>query len=280
MDSTRWLAVARTQWLAWLALLACTAMAGTALAAPGDVWTAHARGIIEVAADGTVQSYTVEQSVGAKVDAALKQHVSGWRFEPVIENGQAIPVRARAEMVLKATIGADGNSAEMAVEKADFYELLADSNRLLLHEGVRIPPPRYPPAAAQAGVAADVAMVVTVDGTGRVVGAEVERIDLRSEVERAPKAAATYAREFQSVVRRVVSRWQLNPKALQYEGGLARTRVPVAFQLEGMTWARRQTVVEPKPLADGPAIANMSASGDIASPRLVLQHELGVFTEG
>src|SRR5690606_26542166 len=88
------------------------------------------------------------------------------RFQLALRAGDRTARRsrcARAELVLKATIGADGNSAEMAVEKADFYELLADGNRLLLHEGVPIPPPRYPPAAAQAGVAADVTMVVTVD---------------------------------------------------------------------------------------------------------------------
>lgn len=277
---TRWeprvRAGARLAWL--LVVMALAGVPSIALAAE-EIWKAHASGIIEVGTDGTVQSYKVRESVGAKMDAPLTRYISGWRFHPVVVDGKAIPVRARVDLVLVA-VKPEGKGVKLAVEQTRFYELAPDSNRFLVDTGSHLVAPKYPVGAAGAGVAADVVMRLAVDPEGNVVDSELERLDLRTTGLMPSRQAKKYASQFQAAIRPVLPWWRIGAGSLEFRDGLAQVRVPVVFHLEGLTWGRWQAIVEPPPgkVEDGVEVADLGASGAPVSLRLSLLEEPGELT--
>lgn len=81
-------------------------------------------------------------------------------------------------------------------------------------------PPRYPPAAARAGIEGEVILVVDVDGHGRVTNVTVDKSSRNRDLDRAAVEAAR--------------KWRFNPaKSTDGRQMAGRVRVPVTFGMSG-----------------------------------------------
>ena len=105
-------------------LLLCAAACGGAMAQTASEVRTKAEtsllvnGYIVVAPDGTVSSFDLEHKEAAPVMELIKQYSSSWRFEPVLDNGT--PVRVKAPMRLRVVASPDGDGYQLHVVSAMF----------------------------------------------------------------------------------------------------------------------------------------------------------------
>jgi hypothetical protein len=274
-------------WFAGALMALCVAVPSSASAVQ-EVWQAEGSGIIDIAADGTVEGFVQDKSLGREIDALILQQVEAWRFNPVIENGQAIRVRAKVELQLQAV--PQGESMRVSVADAKFYEIAGtrpDGSLQLRERGGtnHLTPPRYPRKAGNAGAMGRVVFILDIDREGKVVDAIVERLDLLATGARRSAEIKKYAEDLEKSARAVMPEWSFRPDGLDYgENGIARVRVPVDYWLPGVVWGRLYTVVSPpsgeeqRHMAE--AISDLGASGRSTSPRLVLQTQLTALEGG
>ncbi|KAF1703069.1 energy transducer TonB [Pseudoxanthomonas suwonensis] len=78
-------------------------------------------------------------------------------------------------------------------------------------------PPRYPPAAARAGIEGEVILVIDVDANGNVTNVTVEKSSRNRDLDRAAIEAAR--------------KWRFNPATVGGQKSAGRVRVPVNFTL-------------------------------------------------
>ena len=78
-------------------------------------------------------------------------------------------------------------------------------------------PPRYPPAAARAGIEGEVILVIDVDANGNVTNVSVEKSSRNRDLDRAAMEAAR--------------KWRFNPAQSGGQKAAGRVRVPVNFTL-------------------------------------------------
>jgi|GEM_PF-2842042 len=267
----------RTRAFALLSGLALLALSSGVLAA-AEVWVTGTSGTIEVGADGTVESFKLSGSVGDEIDRVLERRIREWRFEPVVENGQPVPVQARVELTLHAIPAGKGDMAVQIVDAKFFESREGDGGRgAPPAPKSHLPPPYYPKKAAAAGVMANASMVVTVDREGRPVSDVVESLDLRTAAFVRANDADKYARQFEAAIRSAMKDWKVVTDDLAFTDGTARVRIPVNFYLSGRTWGRLQAVVRPGQQDQGAgadAITDMSAGGAQASKRIALLTQL------
>lgn len=251
--------------------------------AADEIWMARTDGVIEIAADGAVADFRLNKSVGAEVNDMIVRQVNAWRFEPVVENGQAIPVRADVDLELHAR-RSDGRML-VHVADASFYEIVPETAAGGSGGRNDLQPPRYPTDAAYAGVLADVVVVATLSTDGKVVDAEIERTSLRTTSFMRSGDRKRRVGAFERAVLAVLPRWTFRTAGREFNSqGFARVRVPVHFMLDGVNWGRLY-VVEHQPTSapagqDEPAIADVDASGRGTSPRIALHTELQRLSDG
>jgi hypothetical protein len=237
--------------------------------AANEVWVAHASGTIQVAADGTVESFQMEDSVGTEIVRVLEHRIRDWRFEPVIENGSAVPVKATVEMTLRAVPAGKGGM-NVNLVAAQFFEQAASSDGGNGAAKSRLPPPHYPRKAAAAGVMADLQVVVSVTQDGDATGAEIESLDLRTMSYVRPAEAGKYAQQFEAAIRSALPEWKVRTDDLTFVDGVARVRIPVMFSLIGTSWGRLQVVVRQADKKTAVAITDFGAGGAQVSDRIAL----------
>lgn len=248
-----------------------------------EVWVAYTDGVIDIAPDGSVEAFEVKESLGKNVDAFIERQVEDWKFQPVIENGQPIPVRGKAYLTLHG-IGGGGKSMQVSIAEARFYELAAGSHEALESVGNDFPPPGYPPRAFEAGVGANVLAIVRISRDGEVVDVEMERTDLRyRERGRTEKKSDLHATYFEDAIRRVVPSWRVNPRNVNFDAsGQARVRIPVNFDL-GMRWGLLVSIDGPaldEPDGGEAKIAEFAMAGMPTSDRIALRTELNPASSG
>ncbi|KAF1704587.1 energy transducer TonB [Pseudoxanthomonas kaohsiungensis] len=78
-------------------------------------------------------------------------------------------------------------------------------------------PPRYPPAAARAGIEGEVVLVIDVAADGTVTNVSVEKSSRNRDLDRAAMEAAR--------------KWRFNPATVNGQKAAGRVRVPVNFTL-------------------------------------------------
>lgn len=251
--------------LAWLSLPAM---------ATAEVLQARARGAIEIAADGTVSSFKLSTDLGEGVDAFVRDQVLGWRFNPVEENGLAVPVRARAELVLQAV--PEGRNVAVRVAEARFFEVAASGTDMATSAmRAEFPPPHYPRKALDAGVGGDVVVVLEMGADGRVKSAEVERIDLLSDALLRGGDADRFAGQLEKAVRNRLPDWRVSPEALVADD-ITRLRVPISFRTDH-AWKRLYSAIRNR-VEEGPRISDVDPGGMAASRRIALETVLEPLT--
>lgn len=185
-------------------------------------------GSIELALDGSVHAYTLDQQnkLPSAVVALVGKTVQGWKFQPVLFNGS--PVLAKAAMSLRVVAKKlDGDKYALSVSGASFgKETSGDS--IAWKDKVA---PRYPQAALDNYVSGTVYLDALVDRQGRVEKVGVEQVDLRNI------ASDPQMRAWRNVLGRAalsaVSKWTFSvPASSEYADAANRVvRIPVNFVL-------------------------------------------------
>ena len=133
-------------------------------------------GTIDIAADGKVSGYAIDRAgeVPTGVLGLLARFVPGWRFEPVVVDGQ--PAAKRAYMSVRVVAKRQGeDSFAVSIRDASFRQQAPGERG---RKG-SMRPPKYPRAAIRAGVSGTVYAIVRIDRDGRVLDAFAEQVDLR-----------------------------------------------------------------------------------------------------
>lgn len=209
--------------IAALFLLA-TAPSAVAATLPANAeYSINLTGDIEIAPDGSVHSYALDDGLKPQVQKLVSTSIEGWRFEPILVDGRAVIARTRLRMALKAVPAADGYA--LKVDKVWFGE---PSRTSLMS------PPRYPTDAARSGVGARVVLVLRIDAMGNVVDVHPEQTSLTMKA--GGKTADRWRRMFETASLASARQWKFDiPEII--DGAPAEStgiRVPVDFMMGGV----------------------------------------------
>lgn len=143
-----------------------------------------ANGQVNVAADGSVSSYSLKEpdQLPPKVLALLQNNIPHWRFKPMIYQGE--PRAATADMNIRV-VAKPKNDKQYVLSIAGARFTPSESTRTLPGSRVRYDndsdrqPPRYPRSAIRARVGGNVYLVVEIDKSGHVLHVAAEQVNLR-----------------------------------------------------------------------------------------------------
>lgn len=216
-------------------------IAGMAQAKDDPVLELAAIGMLEVGPDGSVLDYTLENDLDPAVASLVDRTVSGWRFEPVLEDGKPVIAVTRMRLDLEA------------VPTGDSYVLRVADVSLGAPDPADMPPPAYPRSALGEGVGAKVTLLIQVDTEGRVRQVHVEQVSM---TRRMGKRGDFLRERFADVSREAALGWTFDAvELIDGERVAARYRVPVTFESGSANdWAERETYIpgpyHPAPWAD------------------------------
>jgi hypothetical protein len=225
----------------------------------------HVSGSIDIEPDGTVSAHAIEDAadVPREVRALIDEAAATWRFEPIVEDGVAVPARARMHVKVVAEQVPGGESVRLRLDSAHFGKAPGEADGEI--RPARTVAPRYPEDALHAGASATVYLSLKLDAEGAVADQFVERVDLY----RAATGArmAEWREAFADAALRSATRWRYTLAGSAAEcarEGTLTVRVPVDFTVNG------------QPEQDGPWEAYipgpertapwLDASGGAASP--------------
>jgi hypothetical protein len=133
-------------------------------------------GIVQVAADGSVASYTLDkpEKLPPVVTDLIFKATATWHFKLAPVNGVVSPVTAKMTIrMLAKPIGDDNYSVSIAA--ANFGEYHASSDQISYKDRK---PPSYPQEAVQSRVSGTVYLVMRVGRDGKVADIAVEQVNL------------------------------------------------------------------------------------------------------
>ena len=113
--------------------------------------------------------------MGEPVVEGYRQKLRGWRFEPIIENGQAVQARGEMRLTLVAARDDEKQTAHFAVRHVYFPDPEAEVQPI---ERATFRAPVYPGDAARNGMGAQVILVARVDAAGKPSEIAVEQLHL------------------------------------------------------------------------------------------------------
>jgi hypothetical protein len=137
-------------------------------------------GTIDIDTKGSVTAYRIEQADAlpkAMLDI-VDSRVRGWRFEPVLVDGEARP--ARAPMQLRLITRQDGDRYMLRIGGASFSTYDEDDTEAPRRRGGRLSPPKFPDLAVSNGVSGTVYLVARIGRDGSVEDAIAEQVNLRA----------------------------------------------------------------------------------------------------
>ncbi len=190
-------------------------------------------GVINIGREGQVEDFQLDRrdKVSADVAGMVEGSVKGWRFEPVLVNGQ--PVRARTEVRLRLL--ADSlTDATMQIRIADAnFGPVQDENKLSSDDvtALKMRPPAYPERAYAIGGQGEVTLLVKVGRDGKVADVIAERTNLRVV---APERQMQMLRDVLAKASVSTARsWTFNPPTTgeDKDNPFWTVRIPVNFAL-------------------------------------------------
>ncbi|ODS63906.1 MULTISPECIES: hypothetical protein [unclassified Arenimonas] len=168
-----------------------------------EVHAARVAGTITVDERGVVTEVAIDRSkLGDEVMSGLEDQVRGWRFEPVLDQGQPTQARLRLSADLLAFRQRGTEGLALAVSRARF------SLQPAATEARPLAQPAYPPDAASQGIGADVTLMVRVGEGGKAEDAAVASLMLMGERAGAPASRERHAARFARSATEVAGRWQ------------------------------------------------------------------------
>lgn len=134
-------------------------------------------GEVEVDARGKVVRYELDQreKVPEDVQKFLDRKIAGWQFEPTVLDGQAAAIRNRVGMLVVAK-RIESSDFQIELRSIGFHQAREPGTRVEL---VSATPPAYPRAAARAGAAGTVYLVLKIGRDGNVADVMAEQVNLR-----------------------------------------------------------------------------------------------------
>lgn len=205
-------------------------------------------GRVTVERDGSLGEWSIDrrEELPAAVVNVIEAAAPGWRFEPVVFDGE--PVRGYATMSLLMVAEPVEEGRFRVVIRNSYFgrNALAAAGRSrdsgadtgVADDQVRalqMPLPEYPRLAAVAAVQGTAYIVVLVDRTGRVQKAEVEQVNLRAHGSEQDMAKMRYL--LGDAALGVTRRWRFQPpgRGESADDDKWSVRVPVEYLLEGGT---------------------------------------------
>lgn len=196
------------------------------------------KGQVVIAADGTLQSYTLEkpEALPEEVKSLLTRYLPACEFSVTTASGKPEVVTSNMTVQILARQNEAGGST-ISINGTQFM----DPKTPEYIRKVAMPPPYYPMNAAQAGLSGTVYLVLRLNPDGSVAEAHAEQVNMTVIASDAvlrqgrgilSKAALAKAREW---------RFEVTPARFAEEGPID-VRVPVDFKLGPV----------PKDRVDGP----------------------------
>jgi len=230
-----------------LSTLLCSfsVQAGTGAVRKSVEASMQVRGQVVIAADGTLESYTLEkaEALPEEVKELLGRYLPACEFAVTTASGK--PGRVTSNMSAQILARQNGQGGmTISVNGTQFM----DPKTPEYVKSVAMPPPHYPMNAAQAGLTGTVYLVLRVNSDGSVAQAHAEQVNmsvlgnenvLRQGRNMLSKAALVKAREW---------RFEVTPAGLA-AGEPIDVRVPVDFKLGPV----------PKDQKDGPVYGKWQA---------------------
>jgi TonB family protein len=218
------------------------AMSLSMVAAGGQAQTASAvrktvestvlvTGEIQIAADGHVDGYSVDQQDKLPSEALqlLGQALPAWTFEPIERDGARVAARSRMTVRLVARKVEDGY--QMSVRSAEFGGDPAPGETIAK---VRMDPPTYPMSAARSGASGTVFLLIEVGRDGRVLHADAAQTNLT--VVSNARDMASWRTLFEKSAVNAARAWTFAPPTVGNSAAAASwvIRVPVQYAFKGM----------------------------------------------
>ena len=140
-------------------------------------------GSIVVAADGSVQSYALDQQekLPGVVVGLIGRQIPKWRFEPTMLDGHAVAAKSTMNLRIVAQKRNDGGYA-FTIAGATFPP---DTDAQTAAFAMR-KQPTYPSSAVHENVSGTVYLTLRVNQQGAVIGGYAERVDLDTSPTAAP----------------------------------------------------------------------------------------------
>lgn len=215
---------------------ASPAMAGVSSAQLRDqvVSSLSASGTIDVAPDGKVQGYVIDQAQAydpAVLDL-LARDIPRWTFKPFAVEGAPHAARFRMYLRLQAK-PLDDKRYEVGIASAAFGTQEKAAAGTAIRSREQKPVPRYPLDEMRQGIGANVVAVLLVDRTGKVKDVAIEQTNLKA-VGRT-NAMEKWREHFEHATRIALQDWTfvlptVGPSAGEDHWGV---RVPVVFIAPG-----------------------------------------------
>ena len=137
-------------------------------------------GVIDIGREGQVEGFQLDhrEKVDASVAGFVDKAVQGWRFEPTLIDGKAVPARTSVRLRLIAD-NMEAGSMQVRVADARFGKL-SDSKGPSTDDvtGARMRAPVYPPQAASIRGQGTVLLLVRVGRDGKVADVIAEQTNM------------------------------------------------------------------------------------------------------
>ena len=234
--------------LFWLLMLITVRVAaGTESASE---FATEVTGRIEIAADGSVSSYKLDDKLNAVIKQAVDKNIQGWRFEPVTVDGHPVIAATTLRLHLKAIpVGRDDYRLQVA--NVWFGEPLRAHS---------MEAPAYPADAERQSVQGRVVLVLRLDESGNVTDVHPEQTSLN--VSQGGKRGQRWRKLFETTSIEAAKNWKFTMTELvngEPVGGSV--RIPVDYLFQGSTWAQYiPGPVVPAPWAEDTPLAQAVAN--------------------
>lgn len=135
-------------------------------------------GQIDIGTEGQVEAFALDNrdKVATELAEFVERQVQGWRFEPIIRDGQAVRARTYASIRMVAKADTDGRDL-VRIQAANFDRFdpaATDSVTKLTMDR-----PKFPLRAAEMGGRGEVLMLLQIGRDGTVMDAVAEQVNLR-----------------------------------------------------------------------------------------------------
>ena len=224
----------------WLVVLALALFSLTAAArGPGAVRkqvesSMMLRGTIEVSKDGNVATYALDKVdvLTPELEKFIEENIQSWQFHPVVVDGKAVAIRNRMNLLLVAKKEPD-DKYSVRLQAASFNPDKVEPGSEV--ESERMDPPKFPMAAARAGVAGTVYLVLKIGRDGKVQDMVAEQVNLR--IIDSENRMERYRKWLTDASMQGARDWQFTPPTVgeAADEPFWSVRVPVDFLFHGAT---------------------------------------------
>lgn len=183
---------------------------GAAAANDRETLMTHGTAVIDIASDGRVAAVDLVGVEGEDAVPLFHQQVMGWRFHPVLLDGEASAVRVRARFILYLVREA-GRPPALYIESLRFGAISGDSDEGATSD-IRLvsrPTPTFPRDRLVAGAEAYLVVAVEIAADGSVRRTGVDQAYLRRMV--ADERADVWLAPFVRSAERALKGTRFNP---------------------------------------------------------------------